>query len=590
LGRYYSEEIIQRILDKADIIEVISELVPIKKAGAKHYKGLCPFHSEKTPSFTVHRDRQFFYCFGCQTGGNVVHFLMKAKGLTFGEAIEELAQRYQIDLPKDSIPYEAGRGKERKVLLEINELVAQFFHENLLSSRGKEAIKYLTRRGVRMEEIKVHRLGYALGEWDGLISFLQKRDIPLNLAEKLGLIIPKNGGGYYDRFRYRIMFPVMTDRGEVIGFGARSIGDGNPKYMNSPESILYKKGESLYGLQVAKRAIIDKDSVIFVEGYFDLITMNRFDIWNVVATCGTALTSGHLRTIKRWTQNVTLIFDSDEAGQKGAMRSLELILSEGINAKVILLPAGEDPDSLLNSGGEERFRKMMGEAIPLMDFFINRVIKEEDSSTPKGKIRALEVICPMLRKIRHPIEMDYYVQKVAEILKVKENRVFAMVKGEKDAEECEGEEIQVGVDLYGPEKLLVQLMLHKNDMIPLIIEEGIVKDFQSIPLKRVSEKIISIYESRGSVDLRQLSILLQDKEDIDIVSELAFCDEKIVNSRKILNDCVVKIRKNKINKEIERLKEDIKRTVELKDDILMNSIIKRLNELREERKKILIMR
>lgn len=587
--RYYSEDIIQKILDRADIVEIISETVPIKKAGAKHYKGLCPFHSETTPSFTVHRDRQFFYCFGCQTGGNVIHFLMKARGLTFPEAIEELASRYQIQLPKEGSLKDRKKGHERKALIELNEVAAEHFHQNLLSSKGKVALDYLTHRGVRMEEIKAHRIGYALAGWDRLLSFLQARGLSLDMAERLGLIIPKKDGGYYDRFRDRVMFPVISDRGEVIGFGGRSIGDGNPpKYMNSPDSILYRKGETLYGLWVAKRAITERDSVILVEGYFDLITLNRFDIFNVVATCGTALTPSHLRLIKRWTNNVILVFDSDDAGKKATTRSLEIMLPEGLYAKVITLPGGDDPDSFLHREGGERFKQMMESAIPLMDFFIRQVTREVDISSPSGRIRALETIVPMLKKIKRPVEMDYYTQKVADLLKVKEGRILEMMRKDGDSVDNKENGIQVELDPYGAEKLLIQLMLQRNDMIPIILKEGILKDFQSLPLRKLSERVASIYESRALVDFRQLSILLEERDELDLVSEFAMSEEKITDPQRILYDCMAKIRKKKINQEIERLNEDVKKSAELKDEVLMKSIITRLKELREERKRLIL--
>lgn len=589
MARYYSDEIISRLLDRSDIIEIISDTVPLKKTGANQYKGLCPFHSETNPSFTVHQDRQFFYCFGCTTGGNALHFLMKTRGLTFPEAVEELAERYQFSLPQERGPSKGGRTEEKKGFLQINSIAAEFFHEVLLSEQGKGAITYLEKRGIGSKEIEAQNLGYAPAGWNKLVNSLKRKGTSLALAEKIGLIIQKKGGGYYDRFRERITFPIISEKKEVIGFGGRVLDDTQPKYINSPDSILYKKSESLYGLSQARRAIRDADCVLIVEGYFDLITLNRFDISNVLATCGTALTAGHLRRIKRWTRNVITLFDADEAGIKATTRSLELMLEEGLSAQVVSLPGGDDPDSFLRRERGDAFRAKMKEAISLMAFFMDHIIKGQDISKPEGQIRALETIIPIIGKIKHPIEGDFYIERLADRLNVREKRIRDMLRKGIVREEFEDRPFRIGLDPLGAEKLLLQLMLQRNETIPKITEGRIIGEFQSGPLNELARKIIEVYQREGSVDARRLSLLVKDDGAINTVSEFALCEERITNPQKILTDCMGQIRRNRIKKAIKSLNEDVNKAKDNQDEDLMSSLISRRQVLLEEQKRLMLL-
>lgn len=589
MAKYYSDEIISRLLDRADIIEIISDTVPLKKAGANQYKGMCPFHSETNPSFTVHQDRQFFYCFGCNTGGNALHFLMKAKGFTFPEAVEELAERYQFSLPQEMGTSKGGRTEEKKGFLQINSIAAEFFHEALLSEQGKKAIAYLEKRDIGSKEIETQKLGYAPAGWNRLVNFLKRKGTPLALSEKVGLIIQKKDGGYYDRFRERIVFPIINEKQEIIGFGGRTLDDTQPKYINSPESVLYKKSESLYGLSQARRAIKDADCVLIVEGYFDVITLNRFDIFNVLATCGTALTVGHLRRIKRWTRNVITIFDADESGIKATTRSLELMLEEGLSAQVVSLPGGDDPDSFLRRERGDAFRVKMKEAISLMAFFIDHVIKGQDNSKPEGRIRALEAIIPMIGKIKHPIERDFYIERLADRLNVREKRIRDMLRKGITKEEFEDRPFRIELDPLGAEKLLLQLMLQRNETIPKITEGRIIGEFQSGTLNEIAKKIIEVYQREGSVDARRLSLLVKDDGAINTVSEFALCEERITDPQKILNDCIGQIRKNRIKKAIKRVKEDFNKAKDLQDEDLLSSLISRRQALLEEQKRLMLL-
>jgi DNA primase len=590
VARYYSDEIISQLLERADIVEIISDTVSLKKAGANQYKGLCPFHSETDPSFTVHQDRQFFYCFGCSTGGNALHFLIKTRGLTFPEAVEELAARYQFVLPQDSSPSKGGRTSEKKSLLQINSIATDFFHGLLLSEQGNGALAYLEQRGIDSKDIEAHKLGYAPTGWNKLVSYLEKKGTSLGHSEKVGLIIRKKGGGYYDRFRERIIFPIINERNETIGFGGRALNETQPKYINSPDSVIYKKSEVLYGLSKARPAIRDNDRVLIVEGYFDLITLNKFGIFNVLATCGTALTTGHLRRIKRWTRNVVTLFDADESGAKATNRSLELMLDEGLSARVISLPVGDDPDSFLRRERGEAFQAKMKEAIPLMTFFMDHVIKGQDLSMPEDRIRALETIIPMIGRIRQPIEKDYFIERLSDRLNVREPRIRDMLQRGVNREEFEDRSFRIELDPLGAEKLILQLMLQRNETIPKITDGGIIGEFQSSSLHELANKIVEMYEREGSVDAKRLSLFVNgDDKAINRISEFTLREERITNPQKILTDCIGQIRRNRIRKEIKRLNEDVHKAMDLQDEGLMNSLIVKRQALLDEQKRLRVL-
>ena len=300
----------------------------------------------------VNEEKQIFHCFGCGEGGDVFTFLMKVAHLSFPQAIEELAKRYGVQLPsKEFSPAQKKEMVKREVLFQINQIASEYFHDLLtVRKEGGEARRYLSQRDIKEEIVKEYRLGYSLDRWDGLVQHLREKKVSLELAWELGLIFPKKKEGWYDAFRGRIIFPIFDLHQRVVGFGGRSIRGGEPKYYNSPESSIYHKGEILYGLQVARRYTPLKDCVIIAEGYFDLLTLHQFGLKHSVATLGTALTTQHIRTLKRYTRNLITVFDADPAGIQGSLRSLPLFLEEEVSGKTVLLPKGEDPDSFLRKG------------------------------------------------------------------------------------------------------------------------------------------------------------------------------------------------------------------------------------------------
>jgi len=422
---YIPEEKISEIKHAADIVDVVSEVVALKKTG-KNYLGLCPFHSEKTPSFSVSPEKQIFYCFGCGEGGNIFSFLMKQDGVTFPEAVKALSRRYGIELPTRTMsPEQQRRMSEREHLLAVNKQAMEFFHQFLLKAPGSEKARaYLSGRGISAETIDRFKLGFAPRSWDRLLQFFSKKGMPLKLVEKSGLIVPrKSNNGFYDRFRDRIIFPIFDLSGQTIGFGGRILDDSTPKYLNSPETPVYNKGRSLYGIYQAKSRCREKETVYLVEGYTDLLALYQHGIENAVASLGTALTGDHVRLLKGLTGTagkVILVFDSDEAGIKAARRSIEVFDKEYVNAQIFVLPTGHDPDSYLSEFGVDAFLEMAARhTMGVMTFLIGSAV-ERHGLTMEGKIQVLADMAGPLAQMTDKGERSLYIKELSERIQIDE--------------------------------------------------------------------------------------------------------------------------------------------------------------------------
>ncbi len=372
LSNFIPEEKIEEIKNAADIVEVVSDYVLLKKTG-KNYSGLCPFHTEKDASFTVSPAKQIFHCFGCNTGGNVFNFLIRHDGVSFPEAVRLLARRYGIDLPERKMS-QAMREQisEREKLLAINRMAMDYYHWNLLhESYGKQAMAYLKKRAMAPSIIDRFQLGYARDAWDGLRNYLQNKRVPVELIEKSGLVIPrKSGTGYYDRFRERIVFPIYNLNKQVVGFGGRVLDESLPKYLNSPETPVYSKSKSLYGLHLARNKCRETRTVYIVEGYFDLLALHQYGVENAGATLGTALTTEHIHMIKGFAEKVILVFDGDDAGIQASLRSVGIFIEKGMQARVMLLPKGHDPDSFMRKYGLEAFKALAAKSRSVIMFIM----------------------------------------------------------------------------------------------------------------------------------------------------------------------------------------------------------------------------
>ncbi|HAS16323.1 MAG TPA: DNA primase, partial [Nitrospiraceae bacterium] len=383
LDGHIPEELITKIKGTQDIVEVISRHVSLKKSG-QNYSGLCPFHSEKTPSFVVSPAKQLFHCFGCGTGGNVITFLMKYENVTFPEVLKNLARDAGIAIPSKSVKSE----RKEESLYEVNRLIAEYYNKILLTYKEAGAAReYLLGRGLSTEVIERFNVGYSINSWNNVYEYLRNKGFKDEVLVKTGLVIPKNSGaGFYDRFRGRIMFPIYDTQGRVVGFGGRVLDDSTPKYLNSPETPLFNKGALLYGLNIAKDGVRESGYAIIVEGYMDVIAVCQSGIPNVAGTLGTALTVNHLRVLNRFCKEVILTFDPDIAGRNAALRTVDIFIESGIRGKVLILPEGEDPDIFIRKRGKGQFLELIERSKGIFDFSLDHIIGKSGDRPDKGSI------------------------------------------------------------------------------------------------------------------------------------------------------------------------------------------------------------
>lgn len=418
------DEVVREVRERASILDVVGDYVRLKKAGV-NYLGLCPFHSEKTPSFTVNPAKGIYHCFGCGVGGDVISFIRQMEGVSFPEAVRFIARRVGVSIPErpQSIA-EKQQADEREILFALHEIAAGYYHKLLQEDPlAEECRKYLVKRGVDADIVAAYRLGYAPDAWNSLVTFLQRQGFSLEHAEKAGLIKRKERGGYYDCFRKRLLFPISDIQGRVVGFGGRVLDDSLPKYLNSPESAIYRKSSLLFGLGMAKQAVREKGEAFIVEGYFDHLALFRAGFKNVAATCGTALTDGHLKLLRRFAAKALLLFDADAAGKKATLRAMDAFLGEGFPARVVEMPVGEDPDSFLATHGADVFEDLVRKAKPVFEFFFKDLCQQADLGTVEGKIRVLDEVAPRLALIADRVEQDLHIREIARVLAVGEQDV-----------------------------------------------------------------------------------------------------------------------------------------------------------------------
>ncbi|MGC2424488.1 MAG: DNA primase [Nitrospirota bacterium] len=526
------DEALDRVRSATDIVELVSQHVTLKHTGA-NYLGLCPFHQEKTPSFTVSPAKQIFHCFGCGAGGDAVGFMMRQGNYSFPEAVRFLADRAGIELPERA---EQTSHEDWEKLFAANEEAAKFYQERLWNSaEGKKALGYLKDRGMPDDSAKAFEIGYSPASWDGLTGHLKGLGLDSKIVEKAGLIVKKaDGAGYYDRFRGRLMFPIRDIKDRVIGFGGRAMmKDEMPKYLNSPDTPLFKKGETLYGIGIAKETIRKRDFAIVVEGYMDAIACHRAGVANAVATLGTALTPGHLRLLSRFSKNVLLVFDADEAGLKAAQRSLDVFLSSTpkMSAKVALLPEGDDPDSLLIREGAEALKESLKGREKLLEFVIKR--EAVDVSDIDSKVKAVGTLTGILARVDDAVERSYYVKMAASELKVDESAVKEELEkktarsgktGVYHSSQGAGGAGLKGKNFASLDKIeagLVQSALRDTDAALYAADNLGTDDFSDERLRKVAEVIFKMALAGEPVEVPKLLDALQDEDARRAVLELS---------------------------------------------------------------------
>lgn len=554
-----SEEILEKVKEQNDIVDVISESVRLKRSG-RNFSGLCPFHNEKTPSFSVSQDKQIYKCFGCGESGNVISFVMKNRNMPFVEAVKYLADRANI-----RIESEQGRisptAKKREILYKVNVEAARFFYSNLKNTR--EAKEYFLNRGIKEETIKKFGLGFAKDSWNNLILHLRKLGFKDDLLLEAGLVsTSERTGNKYDRFRNRVIFPVFDYRGKVIGFGGRVLDDSKPKYLNSPETLVFQKGTNLYGLNFAIKSKMQDRYFIMVEGYMDLITLHQYGITNVVASLGTALTTNQARLLKRYADKVIISYDADIAGQAATMRGLEILKDAGFDVRVLSIPQGKDPDEYVRSNGKEAFIKLINNAESLIDYRIKKAeeginLKDSNDLVKYGK-RVTEILANV-----NSIEKDVYIKKISENTGIREQTLYdllskKMTKSIKENAFMNNKE-ENGTKLYlepaflKAERSLMKLCLEEEyfDYISQVINQ----DELILPEHK---EIFSIIKEAKKGNINNIITFLESKcTNLKTIDEITKIKEQHVligkDNKRLIQDFIKQLDNYKLNQQLDEL-------------------------------------
>lgn len=541
MAAYIPEDKITTIKNAADIVDIVGEAVSLRRAG-RNFLGLCPFHAEKTPSFTVSPEKQIYYCFGCGAGGNVFSFLMKHGGLSFPEAARTLAGRYGIDLPtRDLSPLEKKKLTEREMILRLNGEAMAFYGDCLAADgRGKTAMRYLLKRGMTRKTITEHRLGFAPEGWDHLLRHLRRRRLSSEMALKAGLVIPrKKGDGHYDRFRNRIVFPIFNGQNQVVGFGGRVMDDALPKYLNSPETTVYNKSRSLYGMNRARGKCREKGTVYVVEGYFDMLSLHQFGIENAVATLGTSLTVEHVQLLSGFVGEggrAILVYDSDQAGVRAAQRSIAVFEKGMLEARILVLPEGHDPDSFLMAFGPDDFMQAADKAMGMMAFMVESAVAKYGQDI-EGKVRIVNEVKTGIAAIADPVARALQVKYLAERIEVDESVVLQKIRQSAIEPERRGWSVArppgnaaddsrpTRGDGYRLERQVVAMMLQFPEIIADIRKRQLVERFTDPMLADVGRGILD-HCGQGGMDVATLVSCLSEPEKRAVVTRLSMGDER----------------------------------------------------------------
>jgi DNA primase len=597
----FSKSTLDEIRDRVSIASLVGERIPLKRSG-RNFKANCPFHKEKTPSFMVSDDKGIYHCFGCGEGGDVFEFVKKFDGVSFSDAVRYIASKAGIEVEEERDSGARAREEEasrrRRLFLRVNEIAREHFQGRLAEPQaGSGAREYLQSRGITDEYSKQHMLGLADDSWDRLTAKLSEKNVPLELAEQLGLLKKRDSGGYYDFFRGRLMFPILTPRGETIGFGGRALSDGGDaaKYINSPDSPIYHKSASVYGLDRSAGAIRSSDQVVLVEGYMDFIALHQSGIENVAAPLGTALTQGHVSMLARYTRNMVLVFDGDEAGKRACMRALAVFIDSGIMPRVVVLPAGEDPDSVVRNEGADAMRARIERARPLFEYFVEIVVQDTGLDSA-GKGEALRRIVPMLRRVTDPVDASVLKQHLVRRLDVAEDVIeralraggrstnvavaSAPVKSTVDATATSAERIA--------ERLLVETVLRHPEVVSDVFGRVGPANLSDEWCRTVAGLIVDEKERSEKFDVRELIEGLDDDELAAQMRAIALGGEGIDEEGEggeevatLISDCANIILSRPARARIEEINDDIRRAENEGDEERMLKLLAEKKDLVE---------
>ncbi|MBZ5644379.1 MAG: DNA primase [Acidobacteriia bacterium] len=548
----------ERVKQQADIVRVVGEYVRLRKSG-QNFSGLCPFHSEKTPSFNVHPVKQIYHCFGCGVGGDVFKFVMEMDKISFPEAIRAVAEKCGIAVPRprERTPEERQENQQRTSLVELHKEAAAFFVQQLNGTpEGRAAKAYLLDRGLDSEAMARFGIGFAPSGGEALLRAM-KQKYPEKVLEASGLFSRDQNGRFYDRFRRRVMFPIANDSGKVVAFGGRALGDDLPKYLNSPETPIYSKSNILYHLDRAKEALRRDDCAVLVEGYMDAIAVARAGISNVVASCGTSLTEPQVKLLNRFTRKIIVNYDPDTAGQAATERSLTILLEQGAEVKVLALPGGKDPDSFIKAEGAAAYTKLLKEAPPYVDYLISRA-RKMDMTTAEGKLRAVNFLLPYVQRVPDRILRSEWATRIAQQLRIEEPVLRESMR--KAANERRSE-VKARPELAGragkpAERRLVQILIESEDFRSRLAQEIRAEELhKGLEVERILTVLVESCESGARPDAAALAMALEDR-DRRLLFEIAF-ESAAPSTWEEAESCLTVLRRRLVEEELAAVQRQI---------------------------------
>ena len=555
----YSDETIEEVRQANDIVDVISQYVHLKRSG-RNFFGLCPFHNEKSPSFSVSPDKQIFHCFGCGVGGNVFTFLTKIEGINFVEAVQTLAERANIQLPTFENNVDKVKEELKAKVYKVNEFTAGYYHENLYKPTAKLAQEYVKKRQLSNETLKSFRIGFS-GKFNELYQALKKEGFEDQEILESGLVNKNENGTYIDRYRNRLMFPICDGRGRVIAFGGRVLDDSKPKYINSPENIVFSKGRNLFGLNVAKKSEEIKKKLLIVEGYMDVISLHQRGIKNVVAPLGTALTQQQGWLLRRTSEQIILSFDSDEAGLNAKIRAIDILQNMGCDIRVLMLEGAKDPDEFIVKYGNARFKNAVDKALSIVEFKVRLLKRNLDLNNTSDKIKFLNEIAKLISKIDNNIEKEVYIEKIAKEYEISKEAIYAEVnklsydknQSEKILEKPkpvvrhikEARE-QVPETIKRRENTVLAILLNGDLNIFQIIKQNIkLEDFKDETNKEIAKKLYEEFE-KGNSNINGIIDTLGEEEQ-NHITEILADDYEIDDVEKAIDDVIRAYDKDRLN-------------------------------------------
>ena len=553
----YSDEIIDEVRQTNDIVDIISQYVRLKRSG-RNFFGLCPFHNEKSPSFSVSPDKQIFHCFGCGVGGNVFTFLTKIEGIGFVEAVQMLAERSNIQLPTLENRGDTAKEILKSKVYKVNEFAAEYYHQNLYKPESKIAQEYIKKRKLSNETLKSFQIGFS-GKFDELYKELKKQGFEDKEILESGLVNRNDRGGYIDRYRNRLMFPICDVRGRVIAFGGRVLDDSKPKYINSPENVVYSKGRNLFGLNVAKKGDIKK--MLIVEGYMDVISLHQRGITNVVAPLGTALTQQQGWLLRKSSEQIILSFDSDEAGLTAKLRALDILQDMGCDIRVLQMDVAKDPDEYIIKYGNARFNTLIEKALSVIEFKVKVLKRNLNLESTNDKIKFLNEIAKLISKVDNTMEKEVYIEKISKEYDISKEAIYAEVnkltyagsKGEKILEKTKPvvvhKKVQanyVSQTIKRRENTIIAILLMGDLNIFEIIRQNInIEDFKDESNKKIAEKLYEEF-SKGNSNINSIIDILDIEEQNHITAIMAD-DYEIEDVEKAIDDIMQSYEKEKLN-------------------------------------------